>query len=161
MALFKRADLRAQGLSDEQIEWIMTEAGRSLAANYVTKSDSEAAIEAAKTAIPEQDPTKSDAYLKLAAKTAKLEAFSGTDFAGVKAPYKDMIWGQLDHEEGHKPYAEQLTAIKETMPDLFTAAEQEEKEEPQKPQFGAPTGGSLPKGDKAPSFADVWGFGKA
>lgn len=161
MALFKRADLKAKGLSDEQIEWIMTEAGRSLAANYVTKSDSEAAIEAAKAAIPEQDPTKSDAYLKLAAKTAKLEAFSGTDFAGVKAPYKDMIWGQLDHEEGHKPYAEQLTAIKETMPDLFTAAEQEEKEESQKPQFGAPTGGSLPKGDKAPSFADVWGFGKA
>jgi len=161
MALFKRADLKAKGLSDEQIEWIMTEAGRSLAANYVTKSDSEAAIEAAKAAIPEQDPTKSDAYLKLAAKTAKLEAFSGTDFAGVKAPYKDMIWGQLDHEEGHKPYAEQLTTIKETMPDLFTAAEQEEKEEPQKPQFGAPTGGSLPKGDKAPSFADVWGFGKA
>lgn len=161
MALFKRADLKAKGLSDEQIEWIMTEAGRSLAANYVTKSDSETAIEAAKAAIPEQDPTKSDAYLKLAAKTAKLEAFSGTDFAGVKAPYKDMIWGQLDHEEGHKPYAEQLTAIKETMPDLFTAAEQEEKEESQKPQFGAPTGGSLPKGDKAPSFADVWGFGKA
>lgn len=160
MALFKRADLKAKGLSDEQIEWIMTEAGRSLAANYVTKSDSEAAVEAAKAAQEEQDPTKSEAYLQLAAKTAKLEAFQGTEFAEVKAPYKDMIWGQLDHEEGHKPYAEQLEVIKGTMPDLFTAAE-EEKEEPPKPQFGAPTGGSLPKGDKAPSFADVWGYGKA
>lgn len=160
MALFKRADLKAKGLSDEQIEWIMTEAGRSLAANYVTKSDSEAAVEAAKAAQEEQDPTKSEAYLQLAAKTAKLEAFQGTEFAGVKAPYKDMIWGQLDHSEGHKPYAEQLTAVKETMPDLFTA--EQEKEEPlQKPQFGAPTEGSIPKGNNAPSFGDFWGFGKA
>lgn len=158
MALFKRADLKAKGLTDEQIEWIMTEAGRSLAANYVTKSDSEAAVEAAKAATPDIDPTQSDEYLKLAAKAAKLEAFQGKDFSEVKTPYRDMVWGQLDHSEGHKPYAEQLATVKETMPDLFST---EEKEEAQKPQFGTQTGGSMPKGDKTPSFGDLWGYKKA
>ena len=34
-------------------------------------------------------------------------------------------------------------------------------QEPQnKPQFGAPVNGSMPNGDKAPSFGDYWGFGK-
>lgn len=158
MALFKRADLKAKGLNDEQIEWIMTEAGRSLAATYITKSDADAAVEAAKAALPEQDPTQSEEYQKLAAKAAKLEAFQGQDFADVKAPYRDMIWGQLEHGADHKPYAEQLAAIRESMPDLFTQAD-ETPEQP-KPQFGAPTAGSVPQGAGAPSFADVWGFGK-
>lgn len=161
MALFKRADLKAKGLSDEQIEWIMTEAGRSLAANYVTKSDSDAAVEAAKTA-QKEDPTQSEAYVQLAAKAAKLEAFQGAEFADVKAPYKDMIWNQLDHKEGHKPYSEQLTAVKESMPDLFKIEKDEQPEAQQnKPQFGASTGGSIPKGENVPSFGDFWGFGKA
>lgn len=160
MALFKRADLKAKGLTDEQIEWIMTEAGRSLAATYVTKSDADAAVEAAKAAQPEQDPTQSEAYQKLAAKAAKLEAFQGQDFAEVKTPYRDMIWSQLEHGADHKPYAEQLAAIRETMPDLFTTANNDETPEQPKPQFGAPTAGSVPQGAGAPGFADLWGFGK-
>ena len=47
MALFKRADLEAQGFSKEQIEYIMTESGRSLASNYTLKSDVQAQIDAA------------------------------------------------------------------------------------------------------------------
>lgn len=158
MALFKRADLKAKGLTEEQIEWLMTEAGRSLAANYVTKAESEEAVTAAQAAA-QQDPTKSDAYVALAAKAAKLEAFQGEDFKGVKAPYRDMIWNQLDHGEDHKPYAEQLTAIRESMPDLFTTTAEKE-EPPQKPSFGGPTVGNIPKGDGAPSFGDLWGFVK-
>ena len=33
MALFKRPDLQAKGLNDEQIDYIMTEANRSLSRN--------------------------------------------------------------------------------------------------------------------------------
>lgn len=42
MALFKRADLEKQGLSKEQIDFIMTESGRSLSANYTLNSDIQA-----------------------------------------------------------------------------------------------------------------------
>ena len=38
MALFKRKDLEAQGLSENQISWIMTEAQRALGNGYVLKS---------------------------------------------------------------------------------------------------------------------------
>ena len=50
MALFKRPDLEAQGFSKEQIDYIMTESNRSLAANYVLKSDVQAQVDAAKNA---------------------------------------------------------------------------------------------------------------
>ena len=48
MALFKRPDLKAQGLTDEQIDYIMTEANRSLSKNYVLTSDVQGQIDAAK-----------------------------------------------------------------------------------------------------------------
>ena len=54
----------------------------------------------------------------------------------------------------HKPYAEQLTELQSSMPDLFKA-----QEEPPKPQFGAAPQGAAPTGQKGPSFNDVWGFG--
>ena len=47
MALFKRQDLKAKGFTDDQIEYIMTESGRSLASNYTLKSDVQAQIDAA------------------------------------------------------------------------------------------------------------------
>ena len=68
MALFKRADHKAQGLTDDQIEFVMTEGNRSLANNYTLTSDVQgkidAAVEAAKTA--PVDITKSAEYQKLA-----------------------------------------------------------------------------------------------
>lgn len=153
MALFKRKDLQDKGLNEEQIAFIMTEAQRVLGADYISKSDSEEAVqkalEGAKT-----DPTQSDEYLSLKAKAERLEAMQGAEFATIKAPYKDMVWDRLDHGEKHKPYAEQLTELQTQMPDLFATAE-----EPQKPEFGTAPQGSAPTGGKsAPSFADVWGF---
>ena len=152
MALFKRKDLQEKGLTEEQIAFIMTEAQRVLGADSISKSDSAVAIakalEGAKT-----DPTQSDEYLSLKAKAERLEAMQGAEFATIKAPYKDMVWDRLDHGEKHKPYAEQLTDLQSTMPDLFATAE-----EPAKPQFGTAPQGSAPSGGNAPSFADVWGF---
>lgn len=152
MALFRRKDLQEKGLSEEQIAYIMTEAQRALGADYVSKSESEEAVTKALEGA-KSDPTQSDEYLSLLAKTERLEAMQGAEFGAVKAPYRDMVWNQLDHGQDHKPYAEQLEGLKTSMPDLFATAE-----EPAKPEFGTAPKGSAPTGNSTPSFADVWGF---
>lgn len=158
MALFKRADLKAKGMSDEQIEFVMTESGRALG-DYELKSSVQAQIDAAVEAAKGQEPTpivvtETDEYKSLLAKNQKLEAFQTEDFAVVKAPYKDMVWDKLDHAEKHKPYSEQLSTLAESMPDLFVA-----HEEPQAiKQFGGGTQGSMPTGKTTPSFAEIWGY---
>ena len=160
MALFKRADLKAKGLSDEQIEFVMTESGRALG-DYELKSSVQAQIDAAVEAAKGAEPTpvivtETDEYKALLAKNQKLEAFQTEDFSVVKTPYKDMVWEKLDHAEKHKPYSEQLSTLAESMPDLFVA-----KEEPSKTiQFGAGTQGAMPTGKTADSFAEAWGYTK-
>lgn len=154
---FTRKFLIEHGVPEDQVDAIMAERNRTLQ-DYIPKADVQAQIDAAVQAahVEPEDPTQSEAYLKLAAKAAKLEAFGGTDFQGVKAPYRDIVWEKLDHAEKHKPYADQLAELQAQLPDLFVA--EAKTEEPPKPQFGAPTGGSVPKGDGAPSFGDLWGF---
>lgn len=161
MALFKRADLKNKGLTDEQIEFVMTESGRALS-DYELKSNVQsqidAAVEAAKGSAPaEINVLETAEYKDLLAKNQKLEAFQTDDFKVVKTPYKDMVWEKLNHAEKHAPYAEQLSTLAETMPDLFVQTQ----EEPAKtPQFGAGTQGTIPTGKKVDSFADIWGYTK-
>jgi hypothetical protein len=154
---FTRKFLTDHGVPEDQIDAIMAERNRTLN-DYVPKDDVQKQIdaalaEAAKTA-PPVDATKAPEYLELLGKTQKLEAFQTDDFASVKAPYRDIVWGKLDHAEKHKPYAEQLTELQSSMPDLFKTQEQE----PPKPQFGAQPQGAAPTGQKGPSFMDAWGF---
>lgn len=159
MALFKRADLKNKGLTDEQIEFVMTESGRALG-DYELKSNVQsqidAAVEAAKGTPAEVNVLESAEYKALLAQNEKLEAFQTDDFAVVKSPYKDMVWDKLDHAEKHAPYAEQLSTLAETMPDLFV----QQEEPPKTPQFGAGTQGTMPTGKKVDSFADIWGYNK-
>ena len=154
---FTRKFLTEHGVPEEQIDAIMAERNRTLT-DYVPKDDVQKQIdaalaEAAKSA-PKPDITQAPEYLELLSKAQKLEAFQTEDFASVKAPYKDIVWGKLDHAEKHKPYAEQLTELQSSMPDLFKT-----QEEPPKPQFGTAPQGAAPTGAKGPSFNDVWGFG--
>lgn len=156
MALFKRADLKAKGMTDEQIEFIMTESGRALG-DYELKSAVQTKIdEAVKNAQPEPvNVMESAEYLAIAAENEKLKAFNTDDFGVVKAPYKDMVWDKLDHGADHKPYAEQLNALSETLPDLFTT---QQESAPKIAQFGGESTGTMPKGNEAPSFGKLWGF---
>lgn len=158
MALLKRATLKEWGLTDEQIEKTMTEVNRGLS-DYDLKTNIQAQIEdavtKAKAENPQIDVLATPEYQKLLATNQKLEAFQTDVFASVKQPYKDIVWDKLDHGEKHDPYADQLTKLQETMPDLFSV--QEEKP-PMTPQFGAGTQGSMPSGKEAPSFMDTWGF---
>lgn len=153
---FTRKFLTEHGVPEDQIDAIMAERNRTLQ-DYIPKADVQAQIDAAVQAahVEPEDPTKSEAYVKLAAKAAKLEAFGGEEFKAVKTPYRDIIWEKLDHAEKHKPYNEQLTELQAQLPDLFVTAE---SEEPQKPSFGAPLQGSIPSGKSGPSFADNWDF---
>ena len=156
MALFKRTNLKDKGLTDEQIEYVMTESGRALG-DYELKSNIQAQIDEAVKAVKpaEVNVLESAEYLSLMAENEKLKAFGTEDFAMVKAPYKDMVWDKLDHGAEHKPYNEQLTELSTTMPDLFSLQTEEQKATP---QFAGGTAGTMPKGDEAPSFGKIWGF---
>lgn len=159
MALFKRADLKAQGLTDEQIEFVMTEGNRSLANNYTLTSDVQgkidAAVQAAQTTPP--DVTGSKEYIELQNERDMLRAIGGDDFASVKPKFRETVFGMLDRSEKAKPVADQLKAIGEKYEEYFVPVQQPQ-EQPKAPTWGAPTQGSAPTGKQGPSFMDTWKF---
>ena len=159
MALFKRADLKEKGLTDEQIEFVMTEGNRSLSANYTLSSDVQAkidaAVEAAKTA--PVDVTQSEEYQKLMTERDMLRAIGGDDFAAVKPKFRETVFGMLDRSEKAPTIEEQLKTIGEKYEEYFTPQAQPETP-PTKPTFGAPTQGGAPTGKTGASFSEAWGF---
>lgn len=164
MAILKRTDLKAKGLTDEQIDYIMTESNRSLAANYILASDAQAkvdeAVKAAAAQAPAVDIKTTQEYIALQTERDMLRAIGGDDFAGVKPKFRETVFGMLDRSEKAPAVADQLKAIGEKYEEYFTApAQQQPEDEPAKqPSFGAPTQGSAPTGKSGPSFMDTWGF---
>ena len=160
MALFKRADLKAQGFSDEQIEYIMTESGRSLSANYVLSSDVQARIdEALKGAQPQEiDVKTTPEFVAVQNEVNMLRAIGGDDFSSVKPKFREQVYGMLDHGADAKPVSEQLAGIQEKYDEFFFPAEQPQP----KPAFGSPDSGSMPRGKESAADAMVkaWGFQK-
>ena len=158
MALFKRADLKAQGLTDEQIEFVMTEGNRSLANNYTLTSDVQGRIDAAVQAAQSApaDVTASKEYIDLQNERDMLLAIGGDDFAGVKPKFRETVFGMLDRSEKAPAVADQLKAIGEKYEEYFVPVQQ--PEQPKAPTWGAPTQGSAPTGKQGPSFMDTWKF---
>jgi hypothetical protein len=140
MALFKRSDLEAQGLTKEQIEYIMTESGRSLSANYTLNSDVQSRIDAAVAGVkPEPiDPTTTPEYQAIAKERDMLRAIGGEDFAGVKPKFREQVYGMLQTGEDAKPVSEQLTGIREQYEEYFSPAKAEEPKNT--PQFSKQPG---------------------
>lgn len=159
MALFKRSDLKDQGLTDAQIEYIMTESGRSLASNYIPQSDVQSRIdEAVKAAQPAPiDVRTSPEYTELLHERDMLRAIGGDDFSGVKPKFREQVFGMLQTGEDAKPVSEQLTEIREKYEEYFIPQEQPAP----KPQFGSPDKGGMPKGNEgaAEALSKAWGFG--
>lgn len=141
MALFKRADLEAQGLTKEQIEYIMTESGRSLSANYTLTSDVQARIdEAIKSAKPAPvDVKTTPEYMEIVKERDMLRAIGGDDFATVKPKFREQVFGMLDRSENAKPISEQLAGIKEKFEEYYIPSEQP-KSTPQFSQQNGRTG---------------------
>lgn len=160
MALFKRADLKAQGMTDEQIDWVMTEGNRSLSANYTLNSDVQGRIdEAVKSAQPAPVDVKiSPEYMEIQRERDMLRAIGGDDFQGVKPKFREQVFGMLQTGDDAKPVAEQLAGIREKFDEYFLPAEQPTP----KPQFGSPDKGTMPKGDEGAvsEFSKAWGFAK-
>ena len=155
---FSRKFLLDNGVPEDKVDVILAERNRTLS-DYVPKSDVQAQIDSAVEKAtkdaqpPEVDVKTSPEYLELLGQNEKLSAFQTEDFASVKAPYKDIVWGKLDHAEDHKPYNEQIEELQKSMPDLFIAQEQAPK-----PNFGTVPKGAAPTGNAGPSFMDNWGF---
>lgn len=161
MALFKRTVLKEKGLTDEQIEYLMTESNRALAANYLPKSEVQEqinhALEDAKKDAPE-DVTQTEAYKTVAEERDMLRALSGDEFSSVKPKFREAVYKMLEGGEQAKPISEQLEHIAEQYEEYFTP---KQTEQPVKtPQFGAKVEGSMPQGKQSPSFGDYWGFGR-
>lgn len=141
MALFKRADLQAKGLNPEQIEYIMTESGRSLSANYTPTSDVQAQIDAALKAakVEPVDPKTTPEYLEIVKERDMLRTIGGDDFATVKPKFREQVFGMLDRGEKAKAIPEQLTGIKEKYEEYFLP--EQPKEQPKNtPQYSQQPG---------------------
>lgn len=141
MALFKRADLQAKGFNPEQIEYIMTESGRSLAANYTPTTDVQAQIDAALKAakVEPVDPKTTPEYLEIVKERDMLRTIGGDDFATVKPKFREQVFGMLDRGEKAKAIQEQLTGIKEKYEEYFLP--EQPKDQPKNtPQYSQQPG---------------------
>ena len=142
MALFKRSDLEAQGLTKEQIEYIMTESGRSLSANYTLNSDVQARIDdAVKTVKPEPvDIKTTPEYMEVVRERDMLRTIGGDDFATVKPKFRETVFGLLDRGEKAAAIPDQLSGIKEKYEEYFVSDEPAKPDKKDTPQYSREPG---------------------
>jgi len=162
MAEFTRKFLMDHGVPEDQVDAIMAARNQTMndtLSGYVPKADVQKQIDAAIAAVPKPepiDPKTTDEYMALQRERDMLRAIGGEDFASVKPKFREQVFGMLDRGEKAKPINEQLTGIQEKYEEFFTV-----KQEPTpKPTFGAPTQGSMPKGDEGAEaqFLKAWGL---
>lgn len=157
---FTRRTVAGYGLTDEQLEKVMTLYATSLA-DYIPKSEVDERI---KTAVsdalknaPGPDIKSSEEYKALQGEfdgyRRKVETSGELKQGGVKDKFIDAVYSLL---EPGKPVADQLPTIREQYEEYFTPTE----EPPPAPQFGAKVEGTMPSGKTSPSFGDYWHFGK-
>ena len=157
-----------EGLTPEQrTEQVFSLYGRALDDGYIAKG---AAQQAQQTALDNAkaewekgrkvpDPKESDAYKQLQGQFdayKQMQTARGSkEYEGVKPKFFETVYGMVDRDDGAKSVEEQLKGIRENYEEYFTSAEPEKK-----PTFGAPTEGSMPRGETGAvkGFADAWGF---
>ncbi|MBQ1755928.1 MAG: hypothetical protein IIZ96_04240 [Oscillospiraceae bacterium] len=158
-----------EGLTPEQrTEQVFSLYGRALDDGYIAKT---AAQQAQQTALDNAkaewekgvkipDPKESDDYKTLQNQfndyKAMQQARTSEDYKGVKGKFFETVYGMVDRKDGAKPVAEQLADIRKGYEEYF----EPEQRQQQKPTFGAPVEGSMPKGETGAvkGFADAWGF---
>ena len=154
--------------ADERTDRIMSLRGRDLDESYVTKSAAksaqEEAIAKAKEAWEKEKPKinvlETEEYKKLQGEfdgyKAKQTARNSDDFKEVKSKFFDRVYDLIDRADGAKPVSEQLAALKKDYEEYFNPADPA----PIKPQFGAKTEGSIPKGEEGAvaAFRNAFGF---
>ena len=153
---------------EERADQIFSLYGRALDDGYVTKKAAEAAQQAAiKTAQeawekeqPKPNVLESEEYKALRGEydgyKAKQIARNSDEFKDVKPKFFNRVYDLIDRADGAKSVTEQLAELKKDYEEYFNPA----AEQTQKPQFGAPTKGEMPKGDEGAvaAFKNAWGF---
>ena len=158
-----------EGLTPEQrTEQVFSLYGRALDDGYIAKG---AAAQAQQTALDNAkaewekgvkvpDPKESDAYKQLQGEFDSYkqmqQARTSEDYKGVKGKFFETVYGMVDRKDGAKPVAEQLADIRKGYEEYF----EPEKSQQQKPTFGAPVEGSMPRGDEGAvnTFTKAWGI---
>ena len=156
-----------EGLTAEpRTEQVFGLYGRALDDGYIAKTAAQQAQQTAldnakaewEKGVKVPDPKESDDYKALQGEFASYKAMqaarSSKEYEGVKPKFFETVYGMVDRKDGAKPVEEQLKGIRENYEEYFTSAQQ------QKPTFGAPVEGSMPKGETGAvkGFADAWGF---
>lgn len=157
-----------EGLTpEERTDQVFSLYGRALDDGYITKSAAKAAqdsaLEQAKAewekGLPKLDVKESEEYKALmgefnAYKTMQT-ARNSDEYKDVKPKFFEQVYNMIQRGDGAKPVKDQLAAIKGNYEEYFTPPQ-----EPPKPQFGAPTQGSMPKGEEGAiaAFTNAWGF---
>ena len=158
-----------EGLTPEQrTEQVFSLFGRALDDGYIAKTAAQQAQQTAldnakadwEKGIKTPDPRESDAYKELQgqfdAYKQMQQARASEDYKGVKGKFFETVYGMVDRKDGAKPVAEQLADIRKGYEEYF----EPERAPQQKPTFGAPVEGSMPKGEQGAvsTFTKAWGF---
>lgn len=159
-----------EGLTPEQrTEQVFSLYGRALDDGYIAKRAAQQAQQTAldnakaewEKGVKVPDPKESDAYKQLQGQFdayKQMQTARGSkEYEGVKPKFFETVYGMVDRGDGAKSVEEQLKGIRENYEEYFTPAQQQK----QSPTFGAPTEGSMPKGETGAvkGFTDAWGFG--
>lgn len=157
-----------EGLTPEQrTEQVFGLYGRALDDGYIAKSAAQQAQQTAldnakaewEKGVKTPDPKESDAYKALQgeydAYKQMQQARGSKEYEGVKPKFFETVYGMIDRADGAKSVEDQLKGIRENYEEYFAPVQQ-----PAKPTFGAPTEGTMPKGDDGAvaGFAKAWGF---
>jgi hypothetical protein len=151
---------------EQRTEQVFGLYGRALDDGYIAKTAAQQAQQTAldnakaewEKGVKVPDPKESDAYKTLQgqfdAYKQMQQARTAEDYRDVKPKFFETVYGMIDRADGAKPVKEQLATIRSNYEEYFAAQQQS------KPNFGAPTEGSMPKGETgaAAGFADAWGF---
>ena len=159
-----------EGLTPEQrTEQVFSLYGRALDDGYIAKTAAQQAQQTAldnakaewEKGVKVPDPKESDDYKALQGEFASYKAMqaarSSKEYEGVKPKFFETVYGMVDRKDGAKPVEEQLADIRKGYEEYF---EPEQRQQPSRPTFGAPTEGSMPKGEQGAvsAFSSAWGF---
>lgn len=153
---------------EQRTEQVFGLYGRALDDGYIAKTAAQQAQQTAldnakaewEKGVKVPDPKESDEYKALQGEYTSYKAMQAArgskEFEGVKPKFFETVYGMIDRGDGAKSVEEQLKGIRENYEEYFAAAQPAN----QKPTFGAPTEGSMPRGDEGAvsGFAKAWGF---
>ena len=116
---FTRRTVAGYGLTDEQIEKVMTLYATSLS-DYIPKTElqskiDEALADAQKNALQSAQIKETDEYKAVAEERDMLRALGGDDFASVKPKFRETVYKMLERGENAPAIAEQLKSVAENI----------------------------------------------